>query len=299
MVTQQLLDYIKQQTQMGKTQAEITQALLGQGWQESDVNQAFAGASSQGGIPLPINAELPKARQILNEAWVIYRNRFKTLVAITLIPTAGYLLFILLGIIVTAVSVGVLKESTVSIQPWIIAGIIFSIVVIITLVYFYVWATVAQLYAIKDQAEGIGWKEAYKRSRPKINPFFSTGLLSGLAVLGGFILFIIPGVIFALWFSQSPYVVVEEGLSNTSALKRSKYYVQGRWSQIFGKLFYMGAITLLLYIALAIVLAILASIFGLRPENTSWISNVFSVIWTPLVTVYGYLLYKYARATRP
>jgi len=296
MVNQQLLDYIKQQTQTGKSREEITSALLAAGWQASDVEQAFTNPS---GVPMPAASEIPKSRQILKESWAIYKNRFKTLIAIILIPTAGYLLLILLGILLTAVATGFLKQSAVSIQPWKIAGIILGIIAIIFLIYLYIWATVAQLFAIKDQAQAIGWKEAYKRSKPKIGPFFSTSILNGLAVLGGTILFIVPGIIFGLWFSQSPYVVVEEGLANTAALKRSKYYVKGRIGQIFGKLFYIGIITLGLYIGLSIILAIFGSLIGIKYNYISWISNIFSLVWTPLVTVYSYQLYKYCKATRP
>jgi hypothetical protein len=297
MVTQQLLDYIKRQTQQGKNKEEITSALLAAGWQANDVEQAFANPT---GVPAPMAAtELPKARQILKESWAIYKNRFKTLITIILIPTAGYLLLILLGILATSATAGLLKQGAAGVQPWKIAGIILGIIAIIFLIYLYIWATVAQLFAIKDQAQAIGWKEAYKRSKPKIGSFFSTSILNGLAVLGGTILFIIPGIIFGLWFSQSPYVVVEEGLTNTAALKRSKYYVKGRIGQIFGKLFYIGIATFALYIVLAIILGIFASITGIKYNNISWITNIFSLIWTPLVTVYSYQLYKYCKATRP
>ncbi len=297
MVTQQLLDYIKQQTQTGKNKEEITTALLAKGWRAQDVEQAFAGMTS--GAPLPVAAELPKSKQILKESWAIYKNRFKTLITIILIPATCYLLFILLGALIAAITGGLLKQSPGSIQVLAIVGIILAAIAVIFFIYLYVWATVAQLYAIKDQTEGIGWKESFKRSRPKINPFFFTGLLNGLAVLGGMILFIIPGIIFALWFSQSPYIVIEEGLNNTAALKRSKYYVKGRISQIFGKLFYVGIITFGIYIGLMIILAIFGSLTGIKYNNLSWIGNIFSLVWTPLVTVYGYQVYKYCKATRP
>jgi hypothetical protein len=297
MINQQIVDYINQQTQKGKSKEEITSALLAAGWQANDVNAAFATIAS--GAPMPMATELPKARQILKESWAIYKNRFKTLITIILMPTAAYLLLILLAATVTGITVGVAKQTSANIHPWIIAGIILGVVAIICVIYFYIWAAVAQLYAIKDQTENIGWKEAYKRSRPKIGAYFTTSLLTGLATVGGAILFIIPGIIFGLWFSQSCYVVVEEGVANTAALKRSKYYTKGRIWQIFGKLFYVGMITLALYLALAIILAIASSLVGIKYAHVSWVTNIFSLVWTPLITVYGYQVYKYCRATRP
>jgi len=101
-----------------------------------------------------------------------------------------------------------------------------------------------------------------------------------------------------LWFSQASYVVVEEDLANTAALKRSKYYVKGRWGEVFGKFFYIGVISIGIYLAVVLLLWILSQI-GIKQEYTSWIGNVFSFVWTPMVSVYAYLLYKYLKASRP
>jgi hypothetical protein len=296
MLQQQLLDYIGQQTKLGKSTEEITTALIGVGWKPEDINQAFAAINS--GTPLPTSSELPRAKQLLSESWTIYKNRFKTLIAIILIPAACYLVLILLAAIISVIVAALLKQSSLIVPVWIVIGIL-AIVAVIFLIYMYVWAAVAQLYAIKDRTESISWKEAFKRSRPKINPFFSTNLLSGLAVLGGLILLIVPGIIFGLWFSLAPYVVIEEGLTNTAALNRSKYYVKGRIGQIFGKLFYVGIITLGLYIGLAIVLSLFGALTGIKYNDLSWINNIFGLIWAPLVTVYAYQVYKSSKATRP
>lgn len=42
MVNQQLLDYIKQQLQQGVSRDNITNNLISQGWQQSDVNEGFS-----------------------------------------------------------------------------------------------------------------------------------------------------------------------------------------------------------------------------------------------------------------
>jgi len=47
MVNQQLLDYIKQQLQQGVSREIITNNLISQGWQQSDVNDAFSQATGQ------------------------------------------------------------------------------------------------------------------------------------------------------------------------------------------------------------------------------------------------------------
>ncbi len=238
---------------------------------------------------------LPPASKIFSEAWQIYRARFKTLITISLIPMLAFLAAGILGGGGAALG---LKFHINSFGLGIV-GIIFALIALIFIIYLGIWGTVAGIVAIKDHAERVEWKEAYRRSRPLVNVFFTTGFLAGLAVLGGMILLIIPGIIFAIWFSQSNYVVVEEGLGNTAALKRSKYYVKGRMMEIIGKFVYIGLITLGLYILVGIFTAIVSGLSGVKGEHLSWISNIFSLIWTPVVTVYGYLLYKALKQTRP
>jgi hypothetical protein len=158
---------------------------------------------------------------------------------------------------------------------------------------------VDELVAIKDQAEGIGFQEAFKRSQVKIGAFFVISFLTGLAVFGGLLLLIIPGIIFALWFSQAPYIYIEQGIEGTDALKKSKYYVKGRTGQIFGKMFYIGIITFALNILVWIGIGIITAIAKIQPQYISWLNNIFSLLWTPMVTVYCYQLYKYVKASRP
>ncbi len=280
MVSQQLLDYIKQQSSLGKGREELTQSLLQNGWQLPDIEQAFATIANPSAAPTPVGGNLPKARQILNEAWGIYKNRFKTLILIRLVPLLATLGF---GLIFGVGFIGTSKISSQNLNLG-LGGLAVMLVALIILIYISLWSTVAQLMAIKNQTEDIGFKEAFKRSQGMIGIFFATGLLVGLAVLGGFILLIVPGIIFCLWFSQTPYIVMEENLANTSALKRSKYYIKGRMGEVFGKFFYIGIITLGLTI-----------LFGLIP----FLGNVFSLFWTPLVTVYCYQLYRHLKATRP
>lgn len=59
-------------------------------------------------------------------------------------------------------------------------------------------------------------------------------ILTTLAVLGGFLLFIVPGFIFMAWFSLSLYVLVTEDLSIVASMKRSRALVRGRVWEIWG-----------------------------------------------------------------
>jgi len=68
--------------------------------------------------------------------------------------------------------------------------------------------------------------ESLKYGLSRLMPLIWTSILMMLAIMGGFILLIIPGILFALWFALSTHVVVIEGISGGAALGRSKQLVR-------------------------------------------------------------------------
>lgn len=68
-------------------------------------------------------------------------------------------------------------------------------------------------------------------------PFFVNGLiaiiLSALAYLGGLVLFIIPGIIFALMFSQSYFFVIDRNADGMQALSLSRQFMVGNKMTLF------------------------------------------------------------------
>jgi hypothetical protein len=58
--------------------------------------------------------------------------------------------------------------------------------------------------------------------------------LSGLIITLGLIALIIPGIIFAIRYSQVQYVVIDEGLTGMAALRRSQELVDKRKMDLVG-----------------------------------------------------------------
>jgi hypothetical protein len=82
---------------------------------------------------------------------------------------------------------------------------------------------IAQSYLEKPVTIG----RAFRRAFGLVLPLIWTGILFNLAMMGGFILCIIPGILCALWFSLYTQVVVVEGLSGFKALNRSRQLMKG------------------------------------------------------------------------
>ncbi len=86
----------------------------------------------------------------------------------------------------------------------------------------------AIIYAVSERYLGrdTTFGEAVKFGTTQIGPLLWTTILLVLAISGGFILLIIPGILFGLWFGLSQEVVVLEGITGTKALGRSKTLVR-------------------------------------------------------------------------
>lgn len=213
---------------------------------------------------------------LLNKTWEVYKDRLGTLIGIAIIPiAANFLLFIPLalgGILAGSFSDGM---STVT-------AVIFSSLALLLamawIVFVVTWPAVALLYAIKGREEGIGFKESFRRAWDKIASYLWVNFLVGLAVLGGLILLIIPGIIFAVWFTLASYVLVAENKKGTSALSRSKELVQGNWWAVLGRIAFMGLIGM-----------IAGMVIGWIPIIGPLATNV---LLTPFSVVFFYLLYE-------
>lgn len=86
----------------------------------------------------------------------------------------------------------------------------------------------AVIYAVAQRYLGspVTVMEAIQKGASKIVPLIWTSILMGLAIMGGLILLIIPGILFALWFGLAQHVVVLEDQSGSAALGRSKNLVR-------------------------------------------------------------------------
>lgn len=158
------------------------------------------------------------------------------------------------------------------------------------LVFTVVEAAMAKTAADVYLGEPIGIARTYRFAVPLIGSLLWVVLLAGLAVLGGFILLIVPGVFLLLRFYFALIVVVVEGERGAEAMRRSWRLVKGSTWRVLG-------ITLLLALIAGVAQAILAAPFGIAGFVTETFALaivgdvVASVLVTPLVSLVTVLLY--------
>ena len=140
-------------------------------------------------------------------------------------------------------------------------------------------SSLVQAKSILDK-KTLNLKELLRQGWKLIGPLFITGLLTTLAVLGGFFLFIIPGLIFSLWFSFTNQVVVMENISGIPALSRSRQLVKGRFWQATWYLVFPGLLLFCLFLV------------TFRISSFKILYSLISIPFGIISLIYSFLVYK-------
>jgi len=220
---------------------------------------------------------MDKVGELLKQAFQIYKNRIGVFLVISIIPFLASLVFaplflipLLLGLPIILFYKGL---GLVLLIPLILVTVVLAIAIFIV----NLWAGVSLLYAIKERDQEIGIRESFAKARPKILSYWWISILVGLITMLGFILLIVPGIIFSVWFSLAVYVLVSEEKKGMKALLRSKELVKGYWWKIFWRL-----------LVLSFVVFLIAYIAGFIP----FVKNIIYIFITPFSVTFSFLIYE-------
>lgn len=225
---------------------------------------------------------LPSVGDLLKRTFSVYKARLGTFLGIMILPAiSGFLLLI---------PSAVLKDIPV-------LGISLFIIFWLVIMIIGLWSQVSLIFAIKEREEKIGIVESFRRGWHKIISFVWVSILVGFITLSGYVLFIIPGIIFSIWFAFSSYVLVSEDLREMNALFRSKQLVAGYWWKVFWRFLIMGIVILLFFGALfGIIFFGIKTVGVLFPPLVAFIEPIIRIIFTlfimPFSVAFGFLLYE-------
>ncbi len=123
--------------------------------------------------------------------------------------------------------------------------------------------------------------------------YIAASILYGLALLGGFILLIIPWIIFALWFTFYSYAIAFEEKSITESLSYSKSLVVWRWWGVFWKVVWFWFVTWFL-LSLPVGIIWYGTWYFLSNDNIVvevLLDTILYILWIPAlyVTVWLFL----------
>jgi len=210
------------------------------------------------------NKKLIPISDLFKKSFEFYKSRLYLVLVLSLIP--------LVNIIVINLAVkmaGKTPKIAFASGAWPILFLFWLVALVINF-----WVHIAFFYAIKQQDANADAKSLLAISWSKIWQCGWIAFLMGVISLAGFLLFIVPGVIFSVWFGLSLYVFVFEDIKGMKALYRSKELVQGYWWPVFGRFFVFGICS-----ALAGAIPIVGPL-----------ANILFIV--PLSTMYGYFIYE-------
>jgi hypothetical protein len=121
---------------------------------------------------------------------------------------------------------------------------------------------------------------------------------SGIMVMLGLILLLVPGVIAAAWTSVAVPVVAIEGLTGSAAIKRSRELARGHIGHVLGTMFIAWIIVFCIVFGGAIALGMVMGMLHITGGFSELIGGLLLVPLFPLIGVASALLYHDLRVRR-
>jgi hypothetical protein len=203
---------------------------------------------------------------LLNQSIERYRQMFDKIVGIFAIPFVAWVLVQVLSL----TPLGALLRPL-----WLLLALLTSLV------------SQLAFFVLVTKPLDSSPSEAWARTPALILPFIWILILSALITVGGFALFIIPGIIFSIWLSQSMYIMIAEEKRGLTALVTSWERVSGHWWSVLWRMIVVGFVTILVSLFVSLVVTSFGHSF-----LPSFVLSFFQFfVLTPIVGIYSYLLY--------
>ena len=208
---------------------------------------------------------------LLSQSWSIFQKNFG----------------LLIGVIAPGLIVAVVTGLLYFLNNALLGGLASFVTVIVS-----IWVAVALLYAVYER-DHINVSEALKKGGRRFFSYLWISLLSGFIALGGFLLFIIPGIILSVWFSFGLYILVAEDRRGLNALLRSKHLVQGYWWPIFGRFLALGLLGIGVMAPFIIAGFLLENVENLAVVGLFQVlQGVASLLFSAFTIIFGFVLYE-------
>jgi hypothetical protein len=231
---------------------------------------------------------LPQRRlsEILGSAFAIYRNnaaQLLTIVALIVVPLSvvSFLVArVALGVKTKHVLIG--QNSVKVLEPrsfwvFVLAALVAAAIGVITTAI--LQAAILRGAAQATIGDPVDVSGSYRWGLHRFGSVLLVSILVGLVVAVGFILLIIPGIIFLVFLSVSVPALVVEGRRGRDAMRRSWNLVSGHFWHVFG-----------VVIVAAIITGIIGGIFSAIGGGNRIVGLIFGTIGQVIVAPYSALV---------
>lgn len=241
-------------------------------------------------------------KQLILKTWDLYLDNFKKLLNLLLILAGITMLGSIVDILIGRQFVG-----TILIAARVVSNAVFYCATLLL--------TVAFIFAINRLLTGgeVKVAEIIRLSLKKFPIALLVSLVTALIIVGGFILLVIPGILFMVWYSFTLYQTLllnsdlEQSLRHSHNLSRHRFWPV-LWRVVLPNAFWSLIVWLLAYSIISLTDRILGG--GLLNASSSLtspplaiiillnlITDVLSVLATPLVVGTGLVLYHNLKET--
>jgi hypothetical protein len=235
--------------------------------------------------PMPAPAKLMSVRELLRETRSVYQKHLYRFIALILAAFAPGLVLALLGILLFSF-----------VSPLSVGGVIGGIPLGAIVMYLISWGSCVLVKgtALLVKDEPVDIVATYRSTQKRAFPLFVTMLLVGLVIFAGFLLLIIPSIIFGVWYGKSYYVSILEEQKPKASLKKSRAYVRGRFWPVLGRAMVIGILGGIVSLLLQLVLGLL-----IPSEMIAGVALqvIYMLLWMPFQIIFGYLVYRSLKDT--
>lgn len=180
------------------------------------------------------------------------------------LKTPATFLLVVIGLLIIS---SFLKQTILSLILALALGVAFF--------YYFLRAYMAIYLLVKNNFEGEA-KKLFQETKSLFWPYLGLSLLTGLLISLWALLLLIPGIIFAVFYSLVDYVFFSENKRGMEAIKRSKFLVKGYFWPVFGRVLLLG-----------VIFFIFMSIISWPMDSTD--NKSFLFLWNIIVQVISFL----------
>jgi hypothetical protein len=214
---------------------------------------------------------------VLGEAWGLYKAHWRHLIPIALVV---FVVIALVGALLGAI-----------LANW--AAAVISAVISIVGTYWLQGTLVKAVEDVRDGRADLSLSETFRQVWPRVGAIVVAGILAGIAILIGFLLLIVPGLLLLTWWIVIIPVIVLENASAAEAFGRSRELVRGHGWNVLGVIL----LTILILIVASFVIGLV--LLPLDDWLQSFISDIVSgTLIAPFIAVAWTLLYYRLREAK-
>jgi hypothetical protein len=212
-----------------------------------------------------VSAAVRGGFRILRDAWNRFVEQMKPLLIFFL--ACGAIIF---GLpLVAAVVIGLQYDASLEVLMS-GGGFVGAVIAILYLLYMIVAVMIgaAQVRFVLDVArnENPAWRDAATFGIRNFHSLLWVGILQAAIVIGGLLLFVVPGIILAIRFAFAQLVFVDKGIKGSDALKKSWEMTDGIAWVVYARFIVLMLISIVLSMTSFIPLAgAVASILVITP----------------------------------